>query len=50
MWFAALTLEIFEKTQEAEVAWIGYKMQSKLPAKYIKVLDPPEPSELFEGA
>ena len=24
-WYAALVLEIFEDTQEAEIAWIGYK-------------------------
>ena len=25
-WFAAVVLEIFEDTQEVEIAWIGYKL------------------------
>ena len=49
-WYAAVILDIFEDTQEAEIAWIGYKLQTKLPAKYINVLNPPSPDDLFEGA
>eukprot|EP00347_Sterkiella_histriomuscorum_P005448 403356578 len=49
-WYAALILEIFEETQEAEVAWIGYKSQEKLNKKFLNVLFPPNPNDLFEGA
>jgi hypothetical protein len=45
-----LILEVFEETQEVEIAWIGYKHQEKMPKKFINVLTPPSPSDLFEGA
>jgi hypothetical protein len=49
-WYAAVILEVFENSQEAEITWIGYKKQEKLPVRYINVLSPPNPVDLFEGA
>lgn len=42
-------LDVFEDAQEAEVAWIGYKQQERLPVQYINVLIPPNPINLEEG-
>jgi hypothetical protein len=49
-WYAAVILEVFEDTQEAEIAWVGYKKQEKLAAKFINVLTAPNSADLFEGA
>lgn len=49
-WYAALVLEVFEDTQEVEVAWIGYKIQERLGKKFVNVLSPPSSEDLFEGA
>jgi len=49
-WYAALVLEIYEENQEAEIQWIGYKLQEKVPKKFITVLTPPDANDLFEGA
>ena len=49
-WFAALIQDIEEDTQEAEIAWIGYNIQERLPKERITLLPIIEPDELFEGA
>ena len=49
-WYAALVLDVFEDKQEVEVAWIGYKMQERTPKKFVNILTPVEPQDLFEGA
>lgn len=49
-WYAALVLEVYEETQEVEVAWIGYKRQERLAKKFVNILSPPDPQDLFEGA
>ena len=42
--------EIDEETQEADVAWIGYNIQERLPREKITILPPVEIEELFDGA
>jgi len=49
-WYAALILEVYEEAQEVEVAWIGYKKQSRTGKKFVNILSPPDPTDLFEGA
>ena len=49
-WYAALILEVYEEAQEVEVAWIGYKKQSRTAKKFVNILSPPDPTDLFEGA
>lgn len=49
-WYAAVIQEVFEESQEVEIAWIGYKYQERLLGKYINVLVPPNPENVFEGA
>ena len=49
-WYAALVIDVFEDKQEVEVAWIGYQSQEVLPKKYVNVLSPPDPNDLFEEA
>lgn len=36
--------------QEAEIAWIGYSIQERLPVSKITILAENNPEELFEGA
>ena len=49
-WYAALINDVFEDTQEVEIAWIGYKKEERVPKKLVNILTPPDPQELFEGA
>ena len=49
-WFAALIQDVDEETNEAEVAWVGYNIQERLPAEKITILKGIDPDELFEGA
>jgi survival-of-motor-neuron-related-splicing factor 30 len=49
-WYAALVLEVYEELQEVEIAWIGYKKQTRTLKKHVNILSPPDPTDLFEGA
>jgi hypothetical protein len=49
-WFAALIQEVDESAQEAEVAWIGYNIQERLPMSKITILAENNPDELYDGA
>ena len=49
-WYAALVTEVFEDSQEVECAWIGYKKQDRMSKKFVNILTPPDPLDLFEGA
>lgn len=49
-WYAALILEVYEDLQEVEIAWIGYKKQTKTSKEFVNILTPPDPTDLFEGA
>lgn len=49
-WFAALIQDVDETAQEAEIAWIGYNIQERLPAEKITILPAIDPEDLFEGA
>ena len=42
--------DIDEEEQEAEVAWIGYNIQERLPKERITILPIIDPEDLFEGA
>ena len=37
-WYAALVMDVKEDKQEAEIAWIGMKLQTSVPKKYINIL------------
>lgn len=49
-WFAALIQDIHENVQEAEVAWIGYNIQERVPKKKVTILECIDPEDLFDGA
>jgi len=49
-WFAALIQDIDEEAQEAEVAWIGYSIQERLPVSKITILAENEADDLLDGA
>lgn len=49
-WFAALVQDIDEESQEADVAWIGYNIQERLPVTKITLLAEIDSELLFEGA
>ena len=49
-WFAALIQDVHEDTQEADVAWIGYSIQERLPVSKITILAENDPDSLVEGA
>ncbi len=49
-WFAALIQDIDDVRQEAEVAWIGYNLQERLPAQKVTIIEPIEIDEIFVGA
>lgn len=42
--------DVDEENQEAEVAWIGYNIQEKLPIMRVTILSTPDADDLFEGA
>ena len=42
--------DIDDEEQEAEIAWIGYNIQERLPKERITILPMVEADELFEGA
>lgn len=49
-WFAALIQDIDEDAQEAEIAWIGYNIQERLPVSKVTILPENDPEELVDGA
>ena len=49
-WFAALIQDIDEQAQEAEIAWIGYNIQDKLPVQKVTILPQINADELYDGA
>ena len=51
MWYAALIQDINEKIQTADIAWIGFNIQSKNICKSnITVLNTLDPDIIFVGA
>ena len=49
-WFAALIQDVDEETQEADIAWIGYSIQERLPVSKITILPENDIESLVEGA
>jgi len=49
-WYHAEVEKVDVDAQETEVKWVGYGIQEKISAIYVKVLKMPDPAKLLQGA